>query len=247
VSKREPINEPRGDDEQLDIEWRLFDALRRHLRREGSDEPLGPSEIAAFFGELKSDINALRPLAKVLVLALGFIVVHDGRAGELYKCKGPHGEVTFTNMRCPDKTESQHYGSYMKQPDALPEATPGEPAPEPSMQPAAAAAQAPTPAAIAGYQCVVDDKAWIQVSPCPPTIARVVYDDVDTSGMTSSGEFVHGSGTVTRKETVSVNQHELDHNGMCTQLAARANTSSKSADGPSSSYERNRMRQTVGC
>lgn len=33
-------------------------------------------------------------------------------AGEVYKCKGPNGEVTFTNIKCPEKTTAQHYSSY---------------------------------------------------------------------------------------------------------------------------------------
>lgn len=37
---------------------------------------------------------------------------YDADAGEVYKCKGPNGEVTFTNIKCPEKTEAQHYGTY---------------------------------------------------------------------------------------------------------------------------------------
>jgi hypothetical protein len=33
-------------------------------------------------------------------------------AGQVYKCKGPKGEVTFTNIKCPENAAAQHYGSF---------------------------------------------------------------------------------------------------------------------------------------
>lgn len=33
-------------------------------------------------------------------------------AASVYKCKGPNGEVTFTNVKCPEKTQAEHYSSY---------------------------------------------------------------------------------------------------------------------------------------
>jgi hypothetical protein len=54
-------------------------------------------------------------------LATAAAVSFDGAsAGEVYKCKGPHGEVTFTNIKCPDKTAVEHYGSYVPAADAPP-------------------------------------------------------------------------------------------------------------------------------
>jgi hypothetical protein len=187
----------------------------------------------------------------IAVLAVAAAMSVRGIAGEVYKCKGPHGEVTFTNIKCPDKTAAEHYGSYTKAPDAPPETeVPATDAPttQPSdLEASAPVAAAPTAPRIAGYECEVDGKTWIQVSPCPATSTRVVFDDVDTSGMTDSGEFVHGSGTVRREETVPVAQQELDREAMCTRIAARANTSENGDNGPSASYERNRMREAVGC
>jgi hypothetical protein len=40
-------------------------------------------------------------------------------AGQVYKCKGPKGEVTFTNVACPTQTKSiEHYGSFAPTPDS---------------------------------------------------------------------------------------------------------------------------------
>jgi hypothetical protein len=39
-------------------------------------------------------------------------------AGQVYKCKGPKGEVTFTNIKCPENSEAQQYGKYEKAPDS---------------------------------------------------------------------------------------------------------------------------------
>jgi hypothetical protein len=33
-------------------------------------------------------------------------------AGEVYKCKGADGSITFTNIKCPEQSHAQHYGSY---------------------------------------------------------------------------------------------------------------------------------------
>jgi hypothetical protein len=197
----------------------------------------------------------MEPAGRSLVLAAlvfaAFASSRDAAAGEVFKCKGPHGEVTFTNIKCPDKTAVEHYGSYTKASDAPPatetpsaDAPPSEPSELEASVPAAAASMAQP---ITGYECEVDDKTWIQMSPCPATSTRVVFDDVDTSGMTDSGEFVHGSGTVRREETVPVAQQELDREAMCARIASRANTSEKGDNGPSASYERNRMREAVGC
>lgn len=39
-------------------------------------------------------------------------------AGQVYKCKGPNGEVTFTNIKCPEKTEATQIGTYEKAADS---------------------------------------------------------------------------------------------------------------------------------
>jgi len=34
-------------------------------------------------------------------------------AGEIYRCTAANGDVTYTNIGCPDKTHVQHVGSYV--------------------------------------------------------------------------------------------------------------------------------------
>jgi len=50
-----------------------------------------------------------------LVLA---IIALPCTAGQVYKCKGPKGEVTFTNIKCPEKTEATQVGTYEKAADS---------------------------------------------------------------------------------------------------------------------------------
>lgn len=147
-------------------------------------------------------------------------------AGELYKCKSATGEVTFTNIKCPEKTEVEHYGSYVDEPNAPPpvEAVPPQdPAPVPQ-GPAPMAAKVPSvpvgaqPVAAAGYQCSANGKTWIQASPCPATSSKV-----------------------------AVQQTELSKDEMCAMIAMRANTSEKDDNGPSTSDERNRLRTALNC
>lgn len=55
-------------------------------------------------------------------------------AGEVYKCKGPTGDITFTNIKCPEHTDAERYATY-------------EPEPEPSLSsptPPAAVEAAPS-------------------------------------------------------------------------------------------------------
>jgi hypothetical protein len=41
-------------------------------------------------------------------------------AGEVFKCKDAKGSITFTNIKCPDNSSAQHYGSYTPAPDQQP-------------------------------------------------------------------------------------------------------------------------------
>ena len=42
--------------------------------------------------------------------------------GEVYKCKGPNGEVTFTNIKCPANTDTERYATYEPEPEPPPPA-----------------------------------------------------------------------------------------------------------------------------
>jgi hypothetical protein len=161
-------------------------------------------------------------IALILLLATA-----SSSAGELYKCKSATGEITFTNIKCPDKTEVEHYGSYVDEPNApapVEAVQPQDPAPVPQDPAPMAAAPAPKapagaqPVAAAGYQCSANGKAWIQSSPCPATSAKG-----------------------------SVQQTELSKDEMCAMISMRASTSEEDDSGPSSSDERKRLLTALNC
>lgn len=55
-------------------------------------------------------------IAAAAVLAFTFL--QPAHAGEVYKCKDAKGNITFTNIKCPDKSEAQHYGTYQPTQDS---------------------------------------------------------------------------------------------------------------------------------
>lgn len=189
-------------------------------------------------------------IALILLLATASV-----SAGELYKCKSATGEITFTNIKCPEKTEVEHYGSYVDEKDAPPPVEPIQPAQPAQPQAPAPMAVAPAPnppagaqpVAAAGYQCSANGKTWIQSSPCPATSTKTVVEDVDMTGMKIDGRPLTGTGTVERQQTVPVQQTELSKDEMCAMISMRANTSEKEDNGPSASYDRNRLRAALNC
>ncbi len=54
-------------------------------------------------------------MRKLILIAA--LVSLPAAGGEIYKCKGPKGEITFTNIRCPAHTETEHYSTYEPEPD----------------------------------------------------------------------------------------------------------------------------------
>ncbi len=71
-------------------------------------------------------------------------------AGEVYKCKGPKGEITFTNTKCPAHTDTEHYSTYEPEPDPPPPAAiaPVEVAPSFANVNSSAPVEQPVPPAI---------------------------------------------------------------------------------------------------
>lgn len=179
----------------------------------------------AFVAGIEWDLNARGPVMRIALILL--LATTSVGAGELYKCKSPTGEVTFTNIKCPDKTEVEHYGSYVDEPNAPPpvEAVqPEDPAPVPqgpapmAVAPAASAPAGAQSVVAAGYQCSATGKSWIQASPCPAA---------STKG--------------------PVQQTELSKDEMCAMIAMRASISEKDDNGPSTSDERNRLLAALHC
>ncbi len=57
------------------------------------------------------------------LILIAALVSLPATGGEVYKCKGPKGEITFTNIKCPAHTETEHYSTYEPEPDPPPPAT----------------------------------------------------------------------------------------------------------------------------
>lgn len=51
------------------------------------------------------------------VLVLLAMIAMPCSAGQVYKCKGPKGEVTFTNIKCPENASTQKYGTFQPEAD----------------------------------------------------------------------------------------------------------------------------------
>jgi len=59
-------------------------------------------------------LTTIAMMLLLLSLSLGM-----AKGGQVHKCKGPNGEVTFTNVACPTQTKSvEHYGSFEPVPDS---------------------------------------------------------------------------------------------------------------------------------
>lgn len=83
----------------------------------------------------------------ILILALISLPV---ASGEVYKCKGPNGEITFTNIKCPAHTDTEHYSNYEPEPDPPPPATVAPAEVPPTVAPVSSSApvEQPVPPAI---------------------------------------------------------------------------------------------------
>jgi len=59
-------------------------------------------------------------------MLLALIVCPFAAAGEVYKCKGPKGDITFTNIKCPEHTAIEHYATYQPEEEPPPPPPPAE-------------------------------------------------------------------------------------------------------------------------
>ncbi len=170
-------------------------------------------------------------------------------AGQVYRCTGPDGSITFTNIACPAKAAVQQYRSYTPAPDSplpapqRPDNISSEPVPSHPAYPVTYNGTEKAPASAAGYQCSAAGRTWVQAEPCPPTSVR--HTSAPVNGFnTFNGAPLHG--TVAVPVTVEVKQQPLSEDVLCDQLAQRARTAErgKNAD---SSYERRKMAHAAGC
>jgi len=162
-------------------------------------------------------------------------------AGQVYKCVGPNGEITFTNIKCPDKAQVEHYGTYKRaadqpamqpdRPQAFQQESVEEGAPSPTAQPLA---QEPD---VGGYRCRVNGKAWVQPDPCPETSTK--YQTVAVDGHDAyTGDPIHGTASV--KVTVPVERKAISRSELCDSIAKRERIAERGQDADSG-YERRKI------
>jgi hypothetical protein len=106
----------------------------------------------------------------ILVALMACLPAH---AGEVYKCKGPNGEITFTNIKCPAHTDSEHYATYQPEPEAPP-----APAPSPDTQPPPVATSASPLPVEQPVQATTQQPAQTLQQPAQPVIQQAVQQPV---------------------------------------------------------------------
>jgi hypothetical protein len=170
-------------------------------------------------------------------------------AGQVYKCKGPKGEITYTNIKCPDDAPAVAVGHYDAVSDAVPKSESDRaPVDDGSSQanatgrPLEAEASSASAEPVGGYRCDVEGRTWIQATPCPATSTH--YESRTVSGLTTAGDYVDGSVSVPR--TITVKQDELSKSDVCSQLSQNTPTAEQGKDSDSA-YERNKLRSANGC
>jgi len=57
---------------------------------------------------------------KIIVLLLTAAASHGICAGEIYRCTAANGDVMYTNLACPAKSQVQHVASYVPEKDSPP-------------------------------------------------------------------------------------------------------------------------------
>lgn len=178
--------------------------------------------------------------AIILLLLATFAV--PCAAGQIFKCKGPKGEVTFSNIKCPDNAQVEHYGAYERAADQ-----PAQPADarqesfrqqdaEVGATPQAAPRLAQQPAA-GGYRCHVNGKTWVQAEPCPETSTD--YQAVHVDGYsTRTGEPIEGTASV--EVVVPVEQKVISRDELCDSISKRERIAERGKDADSG-YERRKL------
>lgn len=194
-----------------------------------------------------------------IAAGLAALLALSAHAGEVYKCKDANGHVTFTNIRCPEQSEAQHYGSYRNTEDSPDQySAAGDAAQEirdrdaerletaPSIRPSSGTRSTAT-SEPAGYQCSAHGRTWVQAAPCPTESSRKVSETVYVRGhLAGTGEPVNGTATRWRDDTVNVQQRGLSRDELCDQMKSGAKTAER-GKGSDSTYERNKIRAANGC
>lgn len=167
-------------------------------------------------------------------------VTASAEAGDIYVCKGADGVKRFQDVPCAKPAEAaghQQYDANMARQPAPPAYVAPPPRAAEPPERYEASAYEPPPAPPSAYKCTAGRKTWVQMTPCPKTYT--VFDPVDVSGYTNTGEHVNGFGTVRR--AAPVQQQSLDRSELCTLV--RQHVSMGQRRESLNAYERNK----TGC
>lgn len=185
---------------------------------------------------------------RTILLLLAFVALPCS-AGQIYKCKGPKGEVIFSNIKCPEKSEVQSVSTYQPSPDSPDQLRAAHQEARRIRdrdsavvydQPAQSGTQR-AEAAPAGFQCEANGKRWVQSAPCPATSTRRVSDSYHVDGVIAgTGEFVTGTAHGSHQETVPVSQKAISRDDLCDSIAKRERVAERGKDADSA-YERRKL------
>lgn len=184
----------------------------------------------------------------ILIAALAF---GPALAGKIYKCVDASGAVTFTNIQCPADTERTGETEYRPVADA--------PASAPTQWETAVdewraapvqsrpVATSPTSSIPSAYQCVANNRTWVQRDPCPLTYERTVHRPISGHANLIGGGTVPVDGTVRQVVTTPIREQGLSRDAICAQLRSNDVATARTGENRDSTYERNKMRDAYGC
>lgn len=200
------------------------------------------------------------------IAGLWLVFAGPATAGDIYTCKGAHGEKVYQNAPCPtpDKqVDHQQYdpamaraadgsagatdriytslmGSYSEQSTATAGYSGGARYSNGS-PPVPGERTSPAPTAPTGYQCKAGQRIWMQTTRCPATYKEAQSVDVD--GRTITGQMVRGSGWIDVEKPVQ--QQAMDRDAFCDQVRAGARIGEGGGTDASQSYERNKLKRNL--
>jgi hypothetical protein len=191
-------------------------------------------------------------------------VVH---AGDIYVCKGTHGEKVYQSTPCPTPDKQVDHRKYdpsiVRAADGSAGATErvytsaasgygeqmeagggysrsGGVRYSSGSPPVPGEQASPPPAAPKGYRCTAGNRTWVQQTPCPSTYAGSNFVDVD--GHLMDGTPVHGTGFMHVDKPV---QQQLDNDALCEQVRSGARIGQGGGSDASQSYERNKLKRNL--
>lgn len=186
---------------------------------------------------------------QLIILLIALLCCSTVHAVDVYKCKGPSGETSFSNVPCPGNTVSAPHTTFVREKDA-PSFTEKEAGKlisdvhqDPNL-PVESRDAEPDRRFVYGYRCEAGPRVWVQDTPCPATAfssQAASFNGVDVI----SGNPV--SGTTIHRQKHDVTQTTLSRSDMCEHIKQQASKPAGRKAASDTSYERNNQRQKAGC